>query len=218
VTGRHAGRSATRERILDAAFEIFCERGFAGAALTEVERRVGLAVGTGSLYFHFRTKADLFEAVVAREVQQRVAEGDAEMAAAEWPADDHGRMVLDMRLTLSNIRRFEPVVKLIEDNEAQVPGLRDTYGDLLNGTGAVGSWVSDKDRFLVMAALAGYYAFVRANRAAFAEVPEDEFLEELATRLGQRQPTRADSETYRQLIGRLAPPPEVPRKRRNRSA
>ena len=55
-------RTATRRALLDAARELFAERGYHEAAATEVVRRAG--VTRGALYHHFEDKRDLFRAVV----------------------------------------------------------------------------------------------------------------------------------------------------------
>ena len=54
-------------QILDAAFTEFSEKGYAGARVVDVARRVGVTKGT--VYFYFPTKADLFKAVVRTHLQ-----------------------------------------------------------------------------------------------------------------------------------------------------
>lgn len=54
----------TRERILDAAIEIFHERGVARPSLTDIGRLAG--VTRGAVYGHFKNKAHLFAALVDR--------------------------------------------------------------------------------------------------------------------------------------------------------
>ncbi len=49
---------ATRGALLRAAREVFCEEGFAQAAVTDIVARAGASVG--SLYHHFNGKADLY--------------------------------------------------------------------------------------------------------------------------------------------------------------
>jgi AcrR family transcriptional regulator len=67
AAARHRRKSdRTRTRLLDAAFEVFLERGYDGASLGEVTERADL--GTGTLYLHFRDKRALYEAVVRRAV------------------------------------------------------------------------------------------------------------------------------------------------------
>ena len=48
---------ATRQRIVKAAYDLFCERGYAGTMLADVAQRSGVAVATVRFVFH--TKAEL---------------------------------------------------------------------------------------------------------------------------------------------------------------
>jgi AcrR family transcriptional regulator len=73
-----------RQRILDAATQVFAERGF-DATLDDVADRAGLGVGT--VYRRFPNKEALIETLFERRIEQMVAL--AERAAAEqepWPA------------------------------------------------------------------------------------------------------------------------------------
>lgn len=54
----------SRDKILDAAEGFFAQRGFAGVGISEIAEAVGL--GKSSLFHHFRSKAHLYAAVVAR--------------------------------------------------------------------------------------------------------------------------------------------------------
>jgi AcrR family transcriptional regulator len=53
----------TRERILDAAADAFRERGFAATRLSDIADRAGLQAP--SLYYHFGSKEELIEVVLA---------------------------------------------------------------------------------------------------------------------------------------------------------
>ncbi|OLF17802.1 ScbR family autoregulator-binding transcription factor [Actinophytocola xanthii] len=55
----------TRNAILDAAAEVFDERGFDGASLSDILARAG--VTKGALYFHFSSKEDLARALVSEQ-------------------------------------------------------------------------------------------------------------------------------------------------------
>jgi TetR/AcrR family acrAB operon transcriptional repressor len=61
-TKEAAGR--TREAVLDAAEQVFLERGVSRATLEEVARAAG--VTRGAVYWHFRDKLDLFLAIDER--------------------------------------------------------------------------------------------------------------------------------------------------------
>ena len=56
--------AATREALLDAAEHAFRERGVARTSLAEVAAAAGMT--RGAVYWHFRDKADLFEALCER--------------------------------------------------------------------------------------------------------------------------------------------------------
>ena len=114
-------RSQTRARILDAAFALFVQQGFQGTTLSEVERRVGLKVGTGSLYHHFRTKDELLRAAIEAEVGRCMAEVENERASITWPEDPRDQMVLVAKLTLSNVRRVRAGLPLPPDRRRSNP-------------------------------------------------------------------------------------------------
>lgn len=63
----------TRQRLLDAAADVFAERGYEGATLADIARTAGYT--TGAIYSRFRDKAALLLAVVERilESQQQAA-------------------------------------------------------------------------------------------------------------------------------------------------
>jgi len=57
-----------RDKIIDAAEVLFARRGFAGVGLSEVAEAAGL--GKSSLFHHFKSKVDLYAAVVGRILDQ----------------------------------------------------------------------------------------------------------------------------------------------------
>lgn len=68
-TPRRADARRNRERLIDAAREVFAERGL-DASLEEIARRAGVRVGT--LYHHFGNRATLVDAAVAELVEESV--------------------------------------------------------------------------------------------------------------------------------------------------
>ena len=60
----HGGEA--RQRIVDAAAEVFAERGYGGAGVDEIARRAG--VNKAMLYYHVGDKAALFREVVTSNV------------------------------------------------------------------------------------------------------------------------------------------------------
>jgi AcrR family transcriptional regulator len=66
---REETRALTRERLLDAAAEVFAARGFAGASLEEIADVAGFS--RGAVYSNFAGKDELFSAVMARRREAR---------------------------------------------------------------------------------------------------------------------------------------------------
>ena len=62
-------RDSRRESILAIAREVFMEEGYAAASMSTIAARVGGSKGT--LYNYFRSKAELFVAVIQRPVRAR---------------------------------------------------------------------------------------------------------------------------------------------------
>jgi AcrR family transcriptional regulator len=64
-------REATVERLLDAALQTFAEQGFAAASVEDICSRGGFT--RGAFYSSFKTKDELFEALMTREVERDLA-------------------------------------------------------------------------------------------------------------------------------------------------
>src|SRR5438445_2150565 len=58
-------RAMTRDHLLDAAAEVFAERGFHGATLDQVADAAGFS--KGAVYSNFASKEDLFFALIERQ-------------------------------------------------------------------------------------------------------------------------------------------------------
>jgi AcrR family transcriptional regulator len=71
----------TRARILDVALELFTEHGFEGTTLQQIADRLGFT--KAALYYHFRSKDDLLQALIA----PAVGELDALLVAHENEPD-----------------------------------------------------------------------------------------------------------------------------------
>ncbi len=66
-----ARRAATRERLLDAAFEVFAEQGVHASTVEQIAERAGFT--RGAFYSNFTTKEELFVALMDREDAARLA-------------------------------------------------------------------------------------------------------------------------------------------------
>ena len=92
AAGRAGGRASQqrivvsdkRDAIMQAALELFVERGFYGVAVPEIAERA--QVGAGTIYRHFESKEGLVNAIY-REEKQRFAQS----VVASFPAIDRSR-------------------------------------------------------------------------------------------------------------------------------
>ncbi len=68
-------KSARPEEILQAALEVFTDRGFAATKLEDVARRAGVTKGT--IYLYYESKEALFMALVRETIVPVIAKGEA---------------------------------------------------------------------------------------------------------------------------------------------
>ena len=68
-------KDARPDEILNAALEVFADRGFAATKLEEVARRAGVTKGT--IYLYFANKEALFKALVRETIVPVIAQGEA---------------------------------------------------------------------------------------------------------------------------------------------
>jgi AcrR family transcriptional regulator len=186
-----AGRSRrdTRDRILEAAMDLFAEGGFSGATISEVERRVGLAAGTGSLYRHFPSKEALLQAAVEREVARIRDEirahpdaAHADAAAGERDQGDlAGRRLRDYRQRLHDMRRCERLFRLMLNEGDRVPELREAIWAALRVPVKEDLAEADVIASVAESAIGGYYLFSLMQGRPYNGVAEDQFLAELVT-------------------------------------
>jgi AcrR family transcriptional regulator len=95
-----ARRQATRDRLLDAAFEVFAEQGVHASTVEQIVERAGFT--RGAFYSNFTTKEELFVALMEREDGLRLAAVDQKftdlrprLKDADLDADAIAGFVLD---------------------------------------------------------------------------------------------------------------------------
>ena len=79
-------KSARPEEILQAALEVFTDRGFAATKLEDVARRAGVTKGT--IYLYYENKEALFKALVRGTIVPVIAKGEALAQAFTGTARD----------------------------------------------------------------------------------------------------------------------------------
>jgi len=94
-------REQRREAILEAAAEVFAEKGYQRATMREIAARVGIAPGT--IYLYFRSKRDLLLAIADRLIGQAVDQALAQ--AAHLDAEDYIAAILWDRIRFARENR-----------------------------------------------------------------------------------------------------------------
>ncbi len=114
-------RPKTR-RILDAAASVFARRGFSEARMDDVATEAG--VSKGGLYLHFKSKDDLFDAivghVVSRQSRRLVLVKHAEGPVSDRLQDYFGGYIED----LMSMERLYPVILEVYARAARHESLR----------------------------------------------------------------------------------------------
>src|SRR3990170_2920202 len=77
---RQAAKVRTRQKVLDAARQLFAERGYEPATIRDIAKGAGMS--TGAVFANFQDKAELFEAVLATDMV-KLADTLKTAAAAE---------------------------------------------------------------------------------------------------------------------------------------
>lgn len=120
---RTLARSTTRQRILDAALEVFSEKGFHVATMDEVADQAGL--GKGTLYRYFANKETLFNELV----RQRLEELEAKARTVLDGQDDVLTMIEKyIRVYFEFFDRNERLYRLIVQERHDIGGqVQDLY-------------------------------------------------------------------------------------------
>ncbi len=79
-------KDARPGEILDAALDLFVEKGFAATRLEDVAQRAGVSKGT--VYLYFDSKEDLFKAVIRSGMVRAIEEAERRVAAYPGSASD----------------------------------------------------------------------------------------------------------------------------------
>lgn len=109
-----AESAQTREALLDAALEIFYRRGVSQASLQEIASAAG--VTRGALYWHFRNKEDLFDALFQKlfsKLTQQMADEIAAQSPDIWQSLAQATLhCFNNLVTSPSYRRFLHILHL----------------------------------------------------------------------------------------------------------
>jgi len=115
----------TRERILDAAVELFGRQGYRGTSVGEIEAAAGLVPRAGALYKHFASKRALLEAAVARRA--RAADEAGAQVDTVSTGDVRAEAELAGRMSLRIVAEDQALMRIVMREGDTFPELRDEF-------------------------------------------------------------------------------------------
>jgi len=118
-------KDARPAELLDAALDVFFEKGFAAARLEDIAARAGVSKGT--VYLYFSSKEDVFDALVRAIPQANVETVRTLTADPSIPADVLLGRVLQLVGTFLRDERMIKFPRLIIGEAANFPKLAETY-------------------------------------------------------------------------------------------
>lgn len=122
-------KDARPQELLEAALELFVERGFASTRLEDVARRAGVSKGT--LYLYFENKEELFKAVVRAHIVHTIDEAEAEVdvAASEAHSADLLRAMIMKWWNQIGATKLAGITKLMMTESGNFPELVQFYNE-----------------------------------------------------------------------------------------
>ncbi|AMO24271.1 TetR/AcrR family transcriptional regulator [Ramlibacter solisilvae] len=133
IGGRVEETQAKRERrkearpgeLLDAALDLFVEKGFAATKSEEVAARAGVSKGT--LFLYFPSKEELFKAVVRENISGRFQEWNQEFERFEGSSADMVRYCMKVWWERVGMTRASGITKLIISEARNFPDIAAFY-------------------------------------------------------------------------------------------
>ncbi len=105
-------RTATREGLLEAAEQVFADKGIDGARIEDIAARAGVAVGT--IYNYFGDSAELLKALINQRRSDLLSRLDEAMAEAKRRrAPWSGQVEAFIRVTLDCMRDHHPFYAIL---------------------------------------------------------------------------------------------------------
>jgi AcrR family transcriptional regulator len=116
-----------RDKLVDAAMELFGERGYAATSIADIQVACGLTPGSGALYKHFASKRDLLAEGVHRYVAR--LEKSAGELVAMLPDDPRAALSLIAEVVNSTMASDRAVIRVGLRDLEQFPDLLEVLWD-----------------------------------------------------------------------------------------
>ncbi len=125
---KHARRKEARPgELLDAALDLFVAKGFAATRVEEVAAKAGVSKGT--LFLYFKSKEELFEAVVRETIGNQINQGLAEIEGFEGPTTDMLKFAMFAWWERVGNTKASGISKLVMSEASNFPALANFYQD-----------------------------------------------------------------------------------------
>lgn len=113
--------------IVQAAYEVFAEKGFAAAKLDDIAKRAG--VSKGALYLYFETKQDIFEAVVTDAVAPNIGAIEQFALGFPGPFEQLIRMMVPRVAEMADRTGMGKVIKMVIGESGNFPEIARIWHD-----------------------------------------------------------------------------------------
>lgn len=125
LSRRGRRKEARPGELLDAALDLFVEKGFAATRSEEVAARAGVSKGT--LFLYFPSKEELFKAVIRENLSGRFAEWNEEFETFEGSTADMVRYCMRVWWERIGATRASGITKLIISEARNFPDIAAFY-------------------------------------------------------------------------------------------
>jgi AcrR family transcriptional regulator len=132
---RERRKEARPGELLDAALDLFVEKGFAATRAEEVAARAGVSKGT--LFLYFPSKEELFKAVIRENIVGRFKEWEQEFQSFEGSTPDLVRYGMRMWWERIGATRASGITKLIISEARNFPEIASFYQEEVIRPGTV---------------------------------------------------------------------------------
>ena len=150
ATAATGGMGATRDRIIDAAMELFSEHGYRGTSITRIEQAAGLSPGAGGIYHHFPSKEALLTAGVQRQLSRLAALRDIRRLFSNL-GDLRTELTIAARYVLAELDQEAQLLRLLASEARHGPRiLTDAVTQVVDLTyREFAEWITDRSGSLV---------------------------------------------------------------------
>ena len=120
-------KEARPAEIVDAALEVFAEKGFAAAKLDDIARKAGISKAT--LYLYFDTKDEIFRAVAQSAVASLIEALERQVEGADAPFAEIAPRLLARAAAMMKGRRVPAIARMVIGESRNFPDLARIWHD-----------------------------------------------------------------------------------------